>query len=128
MSEREKLDFEAIEKWALAHGFVKTSDHLLTAPYGPGSVQIEFLIRDIRVWAVCGDHKQRLITARPGQLHIDENEMLQGAGLFSRFYSRYRDDFREKQDDAIMPVWFSDKVKMMVAEHVSLDQKLDRLR
>jgi hypothetical protein len=119
MPDRKNLDFKAVEEWALAHGFQKARDTLLFAPYGEGRVHIEFLARNIRVSSVWGKHNQRLITTHPKRLHIDENDMLQGAGLFSRFYSSYRDDYRESGEDAVMPIWFGEKVRSMVNEHVA---------
>jgi hypothetical protein len=119
MSDREKLDFEAIEGWALAHGFENSDDNVLSAPYGEGRVQIEFLGRNIRVSLAAHGKEQRLITAHPSRLRIDENDMLHGAGLFSRFYTNYREDYRERGEQALMPVWFGVKVQAMIAEHVA---------
>ncbi len=124
MSERAKLDFKAIEAWALRHRFEKVRNNLFQAPHGDSRVQIEFLTRDIRVSTVWGEHVQRLITANPKQLHIDENDMLQGAGLFSRFYTFYRDDCRERPDQALMPVWFGEKVRAMIAEHIAKENQV----
>ncbi|TLX16548.1 hypothetical protein [Rhizobium sp. MHM7A] len=127
MSDRKTLDFKAIEDWALAHGFHQTPDNNLSARHGEGSVLIEFLSRDLRVSAVRGEHHQRLITAHPKQLHIDENDMLQGAGLFSRFYTSYRDDHRERPESALVPVWFGEKVRAMIAEHIAKEEQETRL-
>jgi hypothetical protein len=127
MTNRKISSFEEVEKWALAHGFKKTSDNVLTAPYGEVSVQIELLIRDIRVSMVSGEQVQRLITAYPGHLHIDENDMLQGAGLFSRFYTNYRDDYRDDPEQAVKPVWFGESVRAMISEHVSNEAEKARI-
>ena len=127
MSEREKLDFKAIKDWALRNGFEKTAENLFSAPHGDGKVQIEFLTRDIRVSTVRGEDVSRLLTANPKQLHIDENDMLQGAGLFSRFYAFYREDYREHPEQALMPVWFGEKVRSMIAEHIAEEEKKTRL-
>jgi hypothetical protein len=123
MSDRTKLDFKAVEDWALRHGFEKVGDKLFSAPHGDGKVQIEFLTRDIRVSTVWAEDVQRLLTANPKQLHIDENDMLQGAGLFSRFYTHYREDYRERPDQALMPVWFGEKVQAMIAEHIAKENQ-----
>lgn len=127
MPDRINLDFKAIEDWALTHGFQKMPDNKLSAPHGDGSVIIEFLARDIRVSAVRGEHSERLITAHPKQLRVDENGMLQGAGLFSRFYTSYRDDHRERPERALMPVWFGEKVRAMIAEHIAKEDQETRL-
>ena len=124
MSERRKVDFKAVEDWALSHGFEKVRHKLFSAPHGDGKVQIEFLTRDLRVSLVWGDNVRRLITANPKQLHIDENDMLQGAGLFSRFYTIYREDYREQPDQALMPVWFGEKVQAMIAEHIAMEKQV----
>jgi hypothetical protein len=49
--------------------------------------------------------------------------MLQGAGLFSRFYTHYREDYRERPDQALMPVWFGEKVQAMIAEHIAKENQ-----
>ena len=124
MSESGKLNFKRIEDWALRHGFAKVGEKLFSAPHGEGEVQIEFLTRDIRVSTVWGENVQRILTANPKQLHIDENDMLHGAGLFSRFYTYYRDDYREQPEEALMPVWFGDKVRAMIADHIAKEKQV----
>jgi len=122
MSERRELDFKAVEEWALAHGFEKITAKALVAPYGQGSVLIEFLNHHIRVSVIHGEDTQRLVTVPPKLLHIDDNDMLQGASLFSRFYTVYREDYRERPESSLMPVWFGEKVRAMIAEHIAKEE------
>lgn len=110
----EKLNYKAIEDWALSNGFsIDMRDGRLKAPYGEAEVIIEPLARDFRVVIEHGDHRRVLITATPSKTHLDDNGMLQGAGLFSYFYTRYFDD----GDDGVLPVWFNEQVRALIAEH-----------
>ena len=110
----EKLAFSDIREWALTNGFaVENGDGRLVAPYGDAKVVIEFLERTFRVAMEHGDHRRVLASPMPSQTQIDDNGMLQGAGLFTYFYTLYFD----MGEDGILPVWFNGKVAEMVADH-----------
>lgn len=115
-----KVDLPIIEDWALRHGFQKTEGGKLEAPYGEGTVTIELLERNFRVSLQAPGHQPRvLVSGHPKGCHIDEQDMLHGAGLFTRFYTHYREDVRDDPENALMPVWFGDDIRAMVAEHVA---------
>ncbi|MCS4089212.1 hypothetical protein [Rhizobium sp. BK176] len=112
----EKLTYKAIEGWAQSNGFsIDSSDGRLKAPYGEATVVIEPLARDFRVVIEHGDYRHRLITATPSKTYVDDNGMLQGAGLFTYFYTRYFDN----GDDEILPVWFNKRVRVAIAERAA---------
>lgn len=110
----QKLTYQDIEGWAFANGFsVDEKDGRLKAPYGEAEVIIEPLDRDFRVVMEHAGHRRVLVTVSPSKTHLDDNGMLQGAGLFTYFYTRYFDE----GEDGLLPVWFNKQVREMIAEH-----------
>nr|WP_250807461.1 hypothetical protein [Neorhizobium tomejilense] len=108
------LTYGHVEAWAKENGFaIDWTDGRLKAPFRDAVVVIEPMKRDFRVVLEHDGNRRVLMAAvTPSKTHIDENGMLQGAGLFSYFHLLYLD----QGDDGVLPVWFNERVREMIAE------------
>lgn len=84
------LTVEEVAGWALERGFVAAGERVWSCPYKDGEVRIAALARNLRITFVRGRNEMRLATVPPSRLRIDEDGLLQGAGLSASFLQRCR--------------------------------------
>jgi hypothetical protein len=99
-----QINGDELRAWALRRGFAANDQGVLVAPYGDIEIHIVVKKNDITVGKVW-QGKMNILAKGPilkdVLLYLDQFDMVHGIGLFTRFYS----DFRETGE---RPVWFSD--------------------
>jgi hypothetical protein len=114
--ELQQIDGEQLMEWALRRGFVMNNKSLV-ARYADMEIHILAKKNDITVSKV-RDGKANILAKGPIRkdvlLYLDQFDMVHGIGLFTRFYSNYR----EKGE---RPVWFSDAL----IEHMNMPPQKD---
>lgn len=101
--QRKPVDRAGIGAWALRRGFQENDDGMLVAPYRESEIQLVLTDKSLKTtWVANGEVIWKL-NGRMSVLFIDQFDMLHGAGLFSNFYSLFR-------ENGVRPVWFSDEL------------------
>jgi len=102
--ELQQIDGEQLRDWALRRGFMTNDQGVLVAPYGDIEIHITVRKNDIAVGKVW-QGKMNVLAKGPIRkdvlLYLDQFDMVHGIGLFTRFYSEFR-------ENGVRPVWFSD--------------------
>jgi hypothetical protein len=92
---------EAIRSWAIRRGFSPADSGMLSIPYADGEVALRIDGGRIEVLHVQSGKSSKVFDNVVKNLHLDQFDMLHGAGLFSRYNVIFR-------EDGLRPPWFSE--------------------
>lgn len=99
--QRIPVDEKAVRSWALRRGFSDAGDGTLSIPYDGWNVALNIRAGVIEVLHVQGGRSSKVFDNMIANLHLDQFDMLHGAGLFSRYNLIYR-------EDGVRAPWFSE--------------------
>lgn len=95
---------DQVAEWALTHGFTWAEDNVLVTPYKDTEIHIILRTREIKVTITKDGQEHRLGGGHPSHMFIDDDGVLQGAGLSNSFLARF---CRAIED---VPPWYPDAV------------------
>lgn len=106
--EKHGLTMGQVAEWAIGRGFSRRDGDMLAISFGGAEVILTPMTRNLRVTLRRGEQETLLASVPPARLFIDEDGVLQGAGLSNSFLMR----FCRSADD--VPPWYPEPAAVKV--------------